>query len=120
MIDAVFPAMEVITYRGTDGKRVTVKDAVYDPVAFTRMNDSLIDLIQNSQDPALQKSQAILDAMAKREIYGHCGQSRAGLRIVGATVDVAGVCVDRRIAASCTRMLSNPLTSAYTRVFEFT
>jgi hypothetical protein len=66
--------MDIITYPGTDGKRVTVKDAVNDPVAFTLMNDSLVDLIKVSERPELKKSQAILRAIERREIYGHCGR----------------------------------------------
>ena len=62
MIDALVPAMTIFTYKGTDGARVVVKDVPRDPVAFTRMNDSIMDLIQNDDTPELEISRQMVVA----------------------------------------------------------
>lgn len=74
MIDALVPAMTIFTYKGTDGARVVVKDVPRDPVAFTRMNDSIMDLIQNDDTPELEISRQIFEKIEKREMYTSCGR----------------------------------------------
>eukprot|EP00729_Bicosta_minor_P004671 gene4671-33948_t len=74
MIDALVPAMTIFTYKGTEGARVVVKDVPRDPVAFTRMNDSIMDLIQNDDTPELEISRQIFEKIEKREMYTSCGR----------------------------------------------
>ena len=55
---------------------VKMADAIHDMVAYTRLTDSVIQLILLSTDPNLKESQELLQKIEKRELYKCIGQTQ--------------------------------------------
>lgn len=76
LVDALVEANDTLRIRGTDGRLVSMSDCTHDPVAFTRLNDSVLDLIWNCPSPKLDAAREILLAMDRRELYHSVGRTQ--------------------------------------------
>jgi hypothetical protein len=56
-------------------KLVTISECIDDPVAYTRLNDSIFNLILLSQDADLAESRKILQKIERRELYKCVGET---------------------------------------------
>lgn len=74
LIDVLMEAEKYLRVVGKDGALLRLTEVVHDPVAFTRVNDSIIDLIWQSPDPRLNKARKLLTAMENRQLYHCCGE----------------------------------------------
>jgi HD superfamily phosphohydrolase len=75
--EALVAANDHLLIPGKDGKKVKMSEAIEDPVAFTRLTDQVLQQIQLSTDPNLQKAKDILAKVETRRLYKHVGQTQA-------------------------------------------
>jgi hypothetical protein len=54
---------------------VTISGCIDDPVAYTRLHDSIFNLILLSQDADLAESRKILQKIERRELYKCVGET---------------------------------------------
>eukprot|EP00949_MAST-11_sp_MAST-11-sp1_P002918 g2918.t1 len=69
LTDALVMAHPYFRIRGTDGKMLSIAQAIYDPIAFTNLNDSITDLIRNSERAEMDSARAMLDRIDRRDLY---------------------------------------------------
>jgi hypothetical protein len=71
MIDALIKANDHITFNGK-----TVSQCVKDMEAYTKLTDSVFDLIKLDPRPELKEAQEILERVEKRQLYKCLGKTR--------------------------------------------
>lgn len=76
--DAMILAEPYIKYIGTGGVKRTISECVDDPVAFTKLNDSIFDKIVYSSEEELEPARSILERILRRQLYQSVGAVRPG------------------------------------------
>ncbi|XP_064399038.1 deoxynucleoside triphosphate triphosphohydrolase SAMHD1-like isoform X2 [Halichondria panicea] len=74
LTEALLKADPHLYLRGVNGS-VRMSEAIHDPVAYTRLTDSVTQRILESTEPALQESRDILAKIERRELYKCVGQT---------------------------------------------
>ena len=92
---------------------MTIAECVDDMVAYSKLNDSIIQLIKVSTDPSLREAQELIARLERRQLYKHIGQTAAidmqrhsFLNVRPATVLCLCVCARVRVSV-CTCLLSS-------------
>jgi len=76
MICEVFElANDILKFKSKKtGKFLRMSESVNDMSVFCQLKDSVLDLIQLSQDPKMKPAQLLLDRLMRRDIYRSCGK----------------------------------------------
>ena len=54
---------------------VSIAECVDDMVAYSKLNDSVVQLIKLSPDPSLKEAQDLIARLERRQLYKHIGQT---------------------------------------------
>eukprot|EP00040_Diaphanoeca_grandis_P009543 m.49203 g.49203 ORF g.49203 m.49203 type:complete len:566 (-) comp20965_c0_seq2:2-1699(-) len=73
LVDAITAASPYLKIPGKDGAMLSLVEAIRDPYAFTRLNDSILDQIWLHPSPDMDKARALLSRLEKRQLYHNCG-----------------------------------------------
>lgn len=52
-----------------------ISECIYDMMAFSRLRDSVLDIIQHTRDPGLEQAKALMARLARRELYSCVGKT---------------------------------------------
>lgn len=74
LVEALMQARYQKLILGSDRKLVTLVEAIRDPKAFSRLNDSVVDLILNCAALELGPAQKLLRQVQARSIYSCVGR----------------------------------------------
>ena len=74
LVEALMQARHQRLILGTDQKLLTLVEAINDPEAFSRLNDSIVDLILNCAAPEIVAAQKLLRQVQARAIYSCVGR----------------------------------------------
>ena len=55
----------------------SIAECVDDMVAYSQLNDSIIQLIKLSSNPALREAKELIERLERRQLYKHIGQTAA-------------------------------------------
>ena len=55
----------------------SIAECVDDMVAYSQLNDSIIQLIKLSSNPALREAKELIARLERRQLYKHIGQTAA-------------------------------------------
>jgi len=73
--DILTDADEFLSFKSRiTGESFKMSESVTDMSVFCQLKDSILDIIDASEDPRLEKSRALLDRFLKRDIYKCCGK----------------------------------------------
>ena len=76
--DVFLAADEHFTIKGPGGEPMKLSEAAHDVRAFAKLNDSIIDAIDLSPNPALEEAARLMDALTDmHEICGMCPKKTA-------------------------------------------
>ena len=73
------------------GKDVLIMDSIYDMSVFMRLRDSIIDIIEISNDIRMKPAQDLLTRMRKRDLYILCGTANMNSCVENASEEIACV-----------------------------
>jgi hypothetical protein len=74
MITDIFLASDdAFRLRGPRGGELRLSEAAHEPTAFMRLNDSILDAIDLSAAPGLERAQSLIEALKRREFYVQLG-----------------------------------------------
>ncbi|OWF52573.1 Deoxynucleoside triphosphate triphosphohydrolase SAMHD1 [Mizuhopecten yessoensis] len=74
--EAFLKADEHLKFLGADGKLVTMSQSIHDMEAYSKLTDSVFDLILMSTDPNLKEARDILTKVLQRKLYKCVGQTK--------------------------------------------
>ena len=72
--DIFLAANEHFRLRGADGAVLSLEEAAHDPATFIRLNDAILEAIELSYEPGLERAWALLDKLKRRQFYRQVGE----------------------------------------------
>lgn len=78
LLELLREAEPYVLIPGRDGKLLKMSEAVTDPVAYTKLTDSVLLLIEVSTEPALRLAQELLSDIRRRRLYKFVGKAQPG------------------------------------------
>lgn len=81
LVDALVLANKHVKIRGTKTREhpdgmYKISETIKDMVAYTKLKDSIVDLIENEPGDSLHDAVVILDRLKQRKLYKHVGSTR--------------------------------------------
>lgn len=73
------------------GQDVLIMDSIYDMTVYTKLRDSIIDIIEVSNDIRMKPAQDLITRLRKRDLYILCGTANLNVRAENAAEEIAGM-----------------------------
>jgi HD superfamily phosphohydrolase len=74
--EALVAANDYLMIPGRDNKLLKMSEAIWDPFAFTKLTDQVLQQIQLTPDPNLKQAKEILERVERRQLYKYIGQTQ--------------------------------------------
>lgn len=78
LLEVLSKAEPFVRIPGTGGAMLSMSEAVYDPVAYTKLTDDVLLLIEIGVDPRLKPAQEVLTDIRRRRLYKFVGKALPG------------------------------------------